>query len=130
MKETLDMVVQGGALGLLALLLAGAIYLAAGVLPSIRAFFDALTTKLQTLETRAAVLEAKVDANTAAIKVAGEVVAAMLGRVGDAVASEAFEVRQEVAAAERRITAAVRREQASDPPPRSSSALARRASVG
>lgn len=119
MKDTLETVVQGGALGLLALLLGGAIYLAAAVLPSIRSFFEGLTEQLREIGKRQAVMEAKLDAVGAAVVESGKATAGSLGRLGDAVAAEAFEVRQDLGAAERRITAAVRREQASDPPPQS-----------
>jgi hypothetical protein len=105
-KETLDPVLQAGALGILALILVGVFYVVMAVLPSIRAFFDGLTALLREIAATQAVLVAKVDANTTAI-----------GKVSESVQAEAFEVRQELGAAERRMAAVVRREQASERPP-------------
>lgn len=113
MNNTLETVIQGGALGLLAVLVVGAIYLAAAVVPAIRGFFEQLTIRLASIDTRAAVVEAKADA-----------IAVAVARLEDALSAEVVELRQELGRAERRITAAVHREQPSDPPPPASRATA------
>jgi len=127
-KGTLELVIQGGAVGLLALLLGGMIYVAVKLVPAVKAFFERLTASLGTLETRAAVIETKLDAAAAAsaLSATASTTAAMastssvtsaVARVSDAVASESFEVKQALGDTERRLTAVIRREQASDPPP-------------
>lgn len=124
MKETLEIVLQGGALGLLALLLLGAIYIAASVAPSIKGFFDGHTTTLNGIATRLAVVDTKVDdlkksagEHEVRLRELAEAVRTEVTETREAVRAEAFDTRNNLHAFERRATAAIHRQHTSEPPP-------------
>ena len=121
--EIINLATQGGALVLLVLVGYGTYRVGRDVVPPIKDFLLALVAQIAAIGTRVAVIEAMSTHHAAAV--AGRIAEASgaLGKVGDAVAAEALEVRLEVQAAERRLTSAIRREQASDPPPSRTSSV-------
>lgn len=122
MKETIKLVTEGGSLALLIAVLLGLFYLARSVVPAIKDFFVALTTRLSEIKTDVEVIKTKVDQGTGAAASAYRSGGEAIGKVEDAVRVEAFELKDALGQAERRITAAIRREQSSDPPPLPASA--------
>lgn len=117
MVQILNLVTQGGAVVLLALLGFGLYKLARDTIPAVKDFFSQLVTSLGALQARVAVIETKVDATNTAVSKGNSDATSAIGRVTDTVQAEAFEVKQELGATERRLAAVIRREQVSDPPP-------------
>lgn len=137
-NQIVTLVVQGGAVALLALVMLGGWRLAREWIPRFMDFLAGLSASQAAHTEKQAVTDAKVDAliagqarltaaveklgdvASAAITKAGDSAGTALGALGHVVMAEADQTRSALEAAERRITKAIHREQPSDsdnPPP-------------
>jgi len=114
-----QIVTQGGAVALLAIILFGGW----SMIPAVKEFLLSLTAAMGDIKSRIAVIEtkqdatnAKIDGTTSAILKTGDATAATLGRLSDIAHEDAAHNDEALAALERRLGAAIRRELSSDPP--------------
>jgi hypothetical protein len=114
-----QIVTQGGAVALLAIILFGGW----SMIPAVKEFLLSLTAAMGDIKSRIAVIEtkqdatnAKIDGATGAILKTGDATVATLGRLSDIAHEDAAHNDEALAGLERRLAAAIRRELSSDPP--------------
>lgn len=119
----LQIVTQGGAVVLLALVLLGLWRIAKDTVPAVKDFLLNLTASVADLKAKVAVIDTKVDAvdkkaeaAMGAVVRTGEATAGALGKLVDVVRTEAARDDEALAALERRLGSVIRRELDSDPP--------------
>ena len=119
----LQIVTQGGAVVLLALVLLGLWRFAKDTVPAIKDFLLSLTASVADLKAKTAVLEVKLDAVGAEVKAAagavvrtGDATASALEKLADNTHDDAARQDEVLAALERRLASLIRRELPSEPP--------------